>query len=67
MIQKAAMLLGSTDEWTDQEAMIADFEERLLANFATIETLRAALGEAEIEIAAHSPNAPLRKTIAQPK
>jgi hypothetical protein len=28
-IQKAAMYLGSTDEWTDQETMIADFEARL--------------------------------------
>jgi hypothetical protein len=30
-IQKAAMSLGSTDEWTDQETMIADFEARIAA------------------------------------
>lgn len=30
-IQKAAMSLGSTDEWADQEAMIADFEARIIA------------------------------------
>jgi hypothetical protein len=30
-IQKTAMWLGSTDEWADQETMIADFEDRLTA------------------------------------
>lgn len=30
-IQRAAMSLGSTDEWTDQASMIADFEQRLAA------------------------------------
>ena len=30
-IQKAAMAMGSTDEWADQEAMIGDFEERFAA------------------------------------
>ena len=27
-IQKAAMAMGSADEWVDQESMIADFERR---------------------------------------
>lgn len=27
-IQRAAMAMGSTDEWTDQASMIADFEQR---------------------------------------
>lgn len=31
VIRKAAMALGSTDEWTDQETMIADFEDRFTA------------------------------------
>lgn len=30
-IQKAAMAMGSTDEWTSQETMIADFEARFEA------------------------------------
>lgn len=33
-IQNAAMLMGSTDEWTDQESMIADFQQRLDALIA---------------------------------
>lgn len=45
-IQKAAMSLGSTDEWTDQETMIADFEARLAALRAENERLREALEEA---------------------
>jgi hypothetical protein len=31
VIQKTAMALGSTDEWTEQETMIADFEARIAA------------------------------------
>ena len=27
-VQKAAMALGSTDEWSDHNSMIADFEQR---------------------------------------
>jgi chromosome segregation ATPase len=45
-IQKAAMSLGSTDEWTDQETMIADFEARLAALREDIARLRRELWEA---------------------
>lgn len=35
-IQNAAMLMGSTDEWTDQQSMIADFQQRLDALIADL-------------------------------
>ena len=45
-IQRAAMALGLTDEWTDQETMIADFEARFGALRARVAQLEAALREA---------------------
>jgi Asp-tRNA(Asn)/Glu-tRNA(Gln) amidotransferase A subunit family amidase len=48
LIQEIGMMLGSTDEWSDQENMIADVRQRVNDALAALRTAEGALDEIEI-------------------
>lgn len=61
VIQRAAMAMGSTDEWTDQETMIADFEQRFDALRAERAKLEAAVRGSAIQNCGEGPWADARR------